>query len=156
MIIIILASLPGSLLSTKCPNDASGLAIRECKQNGWAPPQLGQCTGRWLTDLASSYTSRALSPSQLSSRLSWNLQEKKLFGGDIIGALDLSERLIKNAQFESAGNEEQQNIHLQNLASGLSSLLERESLPGWLDLSQVIIVMVLITKMITIIWISPR
>ena len=81
-------------------------------------------------------------------------QEKKLFGGDIIGALDLSERLIKNAQFESAGNEEQENTHLKNLASSLSSLLERESLPGWLDLSQVIMMMVLMTKMVIIIYIN--
>ena len=130
------ASVPGSLLSTSCPNDASGLAIRECKLDGWLRPQLGQCTASWLTSLVSSYTSHALSPRQLSTRLRQEIANKEFFGGDIIGVLDLAERLIKNGQFEREGSEPQ-SLNEQNLAHSLSSLLDRRTLPAWLDLSQI-------------------
>ena len=131
------ASFPGSLLSTSCPNDASGLAIRECKLEGWLRPQLGQCTASWLTSLTSSYTSHALSPRQLSTRLRQEMANKELFGGDIIGVLDLAERLIKNGQFEREGSDRHQSLNEQSLAHSLSSLLDRRTLPAWLDLSQI-------------------
>ena len=130
------ASIPGSLLSTSCPNDASGLAMRECKLEGWSRPQLGQCTAGWLANLASSYTSHAISPAQLSTRLRLEIANRELFGGDIIGVLDLAERLIKNGQFEREGSYQEQSLdEQQNLAHCLSSLLDRRTIPAWLDLS---------------------
>jgi len=128
-------SLPGSLLSTSCPDEASGLAMRECQLDGqgWSRPQLGQCTAGWLVTLASSYTSHAVSPGQLSMRLRQEIENRELFGGDIIGVLDLAERLIKNAQFENEGSDQKQQS--LNLAHSLSSLLDRRSIPAWLDLS---------------------
>ena len=131
------ASVPGSLLSTSCPNDASGLAIRECKLDGWSRPQLGQCTAFWLSSLTSSYTSHALNPRQLSTRLRQEMANKELFGGDIIGVLDLAERLIKNGQFDREGGDRDESLNEQNLAHSLSSLLDRRTLPAWLDLSQI-------------------
>ena len=133
------ASIPGTLLSTTCPDDASGLAMRECKLEGWSRPQLGQSIALWLTSLVSSYTSHALSPGQLSIRLRQKIASKELYGGDIIGVLDLADRLIKNAQFDKEGSDHQHHPSLiqQNLGHSLSSLLDRQTIPAWLDLSQI-------------------
>ena len=132
------ASIPGTLLSTTCPDDASGLAMRECKLAGWSRPQLGQCIALWLTSLASSYTSHVLSPAQLSIMLRQKIASKELYGGDIIGVLDLADRLIKNAQFDKEGSDEHHpSLIQQNLANSLSSLLDRQTIPAWLDLSQI-------------------
>ena len=41
--------------STDCPEKSSGVALRECSDNGWGRPQLGGCISNWIQEISAHY-----------------------------------------------------------------------------------------------------
>ena len=131
------------IFSTYCPEISSGVALRECSDNGWGRPQLGGCKSYWIQEISAHYRN-GISLQWLSNDLKHRVSQFLLYGGDIISVLDLIESSVRNLNFQklssSSLNQDQSVMNIQVLedfSSVLSQLLEEKMLTSWMDLSTV-------------------
>ena len=88
-------TVKGATLSTECPEKITGVALRECSDNGWDRPQLGGCRSNWIQEISKHYRD-GISVKWLSNDLKHKISQSYLYGGDIFSVLDLIESLVRN------------------------------------------------------------
>jgi hypothetical protein len=131
----------GSVSSTDCPTHTAGRAVRECTEDGWARPDLGQCRALWLSDLTTSYRGGG-SLTGLSSSLSHSILTAPLYGGDLLTLCHLIQTSVRSVQLHTATDQSPAASQtflqvLQHFSHVLSHLLDWKALPAWLDLSPI-------------------
>merc|ERR1719320_177038 len=136
-------TVKGSSSSTDCPEKSSGVALRECRDNGWGRPQLGGCKSYWIQEISAHYRN-GISVKLLSNDLKHKISQFLLYGGDIISVLDLIESSVRNLNFQKLSsfnlNQDQSVTNskvLEDFSSVLSQLLEQKSMASWMDFSNI-------------------
>ena len=131
------------IFSTYCPEISSGVALRECSDNGWGRPQLGGCKSYWIQEISAHYRN-GISVKLLSNDLKHKISQFLLYGGDIISVLDLIESSVRNLNFQKLSsfnlNQDQSVTNskvLEDFSSVLSQLLEQKSMASWMDFSNI-------------------
>ena len=73
--------------------------------------------------------------SRVASQLRRKSEQFPLYGGDVLGVIDITESLLKNVRYVMSSLEGGDSVQIvEDLLLTLSGLLEENVLPGWEDL----------------------